>query len=92
MKYCMKILIKIVFYFFIFSNSSYGLNVGVTKIPQNDTLSIREEPKLSAKKVGEFAYNASLIDVWTCEKVDNSKGPKEWCKVIYILNNNTYII
>lgn len=89
MKQYMRIFMKFIFFMFIFSKISYGLNVGVINIPKNDTLNIREQPNLNANKVGEFAFNASLIDIYNCKKINNKEKVKEWCEIIYHIKLST---
>ncbi len=54
----------------------------VKGIPVDDTLSIRENPDVNSKKIGEVPYNFFGISIEKCQKFNLAKEPKEWCKIV----------
>lgn len=62
----------------------------VTRISENDTLSIRSQPKVKSMKIGELAFNATGIKVLQCIKTNDSRY-NEWCQIKFSKDNSSEI-
>ena len=62
----------------------------VTKISESDTLSIRSQPKVKSKKIGELAFNATGIKILQCVKTKDTRY-NEWCQIKFSDANSAQI-
>lgn len=60
----------------------------VTKISKSDTLSIRSEPKVKSKKIGELAFNSTGIKILQCVKTKDTRY-NEWCQIKFSDGNSS---
>jgi len=67
---------KIIIFIILMTNIVLAYNIYQVKdISKNGTLSIRENPSINSKKIGELPYNFWGLDIEQCIK--------DWCKISY---------